>query len=128
MVEANPTKNKSSAIPFRVESDAFDGTTNAPATQNTMASPKSAKNPQRHNVIRFDARRVSGRYPETRLENAAAPMAPNKKAHPGVLTNVYLRHISAGAPVTAQTGGKSFRISCDCQTWTSANAQTQQLV
>src|SRR6266851_9217916 len=49
-------------------------------------------------------------------------------AHAGVLVKVNLRHISAGAPVIAQTGGKSFATSCDCQTWTLAKVQSQQLV
>jgi hypothetical protein len=53
---------------------------------------------------------------------------PTQNAHGGVFVNVNLRHVSAGKPVTAQTGGKSFAISCVCQTRTLAKAQVQQLV
>src|SRR5665213_2647843 len=50
--------------------------------------------------------RVKGRHPLARRETF------------GALENVNLRHVSAGAPVIAQTDGKSLAASCDAQTTT----------
>src|SRR6267143_3168034 len=59
-------------------------------------------------------------------------MTPSRKAHGGAVENLNLRQVSAGCPVIAQTGGKSFAVSCDCQMVTRSggliNAQPEELV
>src|SRR6267143_4717610 len=59
-------------------------------------------------------------------------MTPSRKAHGGAVENLNLRQVSAGCPVIAHTGGKSFAVSCDCQMVTRSggliNAQSEELV
>src|SRR5262252_2333862 len=91
----------------------------------------------------FELCLVNGRWPfavrETnrmtmKIRRKPMPTHASKRnayAHPGAVTKRNLRHVSAGRPVIAQTGGKSFAASCEAQTWTlsvGALTKTEQLV
>src|SRR5919201_4606568 len=109
----------------------------AQRTSQRIAKPRPARLALR---IRFEAARVSGRYPPAvrdtarmrmKIRSRPIPVSSSSRkayAHPGAVTKRNLRHVSAGAPVVAHTGGKSFALSSDCQTETLANLQPQQLV
>src|SRR5713101_3783071 len=130
--ERIPTKT---ASPTKIEA-----TTAAAIHSRTASTNRSMQTHVARLTLRWLAG-VRGRYPLARRETTAMRMKIGSSpipvhtrikkayAHAGAVTNRKRCHVSAGAPVIAHTGGKSFAASWAAQIWTrSGGLEAKELV